>query len=165
MIKYTEAEITFREVPDEISLSINISNCPYKCKGCHTPYLQKNIGNELTTEVLDKLIDENKNEITCITFLGDGNNINEMAKLINHCKNKNLLTCLYTGSTDIDNIVNICGKGLCYIKIGQYIQEKGGLDAANTNQKFYKINYCTDTNGKEYVIYNDLTYKFISTVQ
>ena len=29
MLKYVNTEITFAEVPDEISLCINISNCSY----------------------------------------------------------------------------------------------------------------------------------------
>ena len=56
MIKYTETQVTFSEVPDEISLCINISNCPHRCKNCHSPHLQEDIGEELTFEVLDKLI-------------------------------------------------------------------------------------------------------------
>ena len=48
MIKYKETQVTFSEVPDEISLCINISNCPHRCKGCHSPYLQEDVGYELT---------------------------------------------------------------------------------------------------------------------
>ena len=44
MLKYVNTEITFSEVPDEITLCINISNCPCHCKGCHSPYLAEDIG-------------------------------------------------------------------------------------------------------------------------
>ena len=37
MLKYSNYEITFAEVPDEISLCINLTNCPHKCIGCHSP--------------------------------------------------------------------------------------------------------------------------------
>ena len=39
MLKYVDSQITFREIPDEITLCINISNCPFRCKGCHSKEL------------------------------------------------------------------------------------------------------------------------------
>lgn len=33
---YTTEQITFQEVPNEISLSFLIAGCPLKCKGCHS---------------------------------------------------------------------------------------------------------------------------------
>ncbi|MBR4589885.1 MAG: 4Fe-4S cluster-binding domain-containing protein [Bacteroidaceae bacterium] len=159
MIKYTDAQITFREVPNEISLSINISNCPYRCIGCHSPYLQKDIGKELTIDVLKKLIDENKDKVTCVTFLGDGGNIKEIAQFVKYCNDLGYLTCLYTGSTDMDEIVNEC-EVLDFIKIGPYIKEKGGLDSPTTNQRFYEIRYSYD-NDDEWIEYRNLTDKFL----
>ena len=50
MIKYTDTQIVFSEIPDEITLAINISNCQNNCPGCHSPYLKQNIGKELTTK-------------------------------------------------------------------------------------------------------------------
>lgn len=160
MIKYTDTQITFREVPDEVSLSINISNCPYRCKGCHSPHLQKNIGKELTTDVLNKLLNENKDKITCVTFLGDGGDINGISELVKYCKLNGYLTCLYTGSENIDEIVDKC-EVLDFIKIGPYIEEKGGLDSPTTNQKFYEIIYETDITDGVWFEYEDLTDKFL----
>ena len=160
MIKYTDAQITFREVPNEVSLSINISNCPYHCKGCHSPHLQKNIGKELTKDVLKKLLDENKDKVTCVTFLGDGGDIKGIAELVKFCKMYGYLTCLYTGSNELDEIVDEC-EVLDFIKIGPYIEEKGGLDSPTTNQKFYEIIYETDMVGGEWVEYEDLTDRFL----
>ena len=51
MIKYTEYIIGYREFPDEMSLLINISGCPNHCPGCHSKYLQEDIGEELNTDV------------------------------------------------------------------------------------------------------------------
>lgn len=161
MIKYTDTQITFREVPNEVSLSINISNCPYRCKGCHSPYLQKDIGKELTTEVLDKLIEKYKDQITCVTFLGDGGNIEEIAELVKYAWKKGYFTCLYTGSEKIDEIIDICNGSLCYIKIGPYIEEKGALDKPTTNQKFYKVIYETDMNDGVWFECEDLTDNFL----
>ena len=35
-LNYTTEQITFQEVPNEISLSFLIAGCPLKCKGCHS---------------------------------------------------------------------------------------------------------------------------------
>ena len=35
-LNYTTEQITFQEVPNEISLSFLITGCPLKCKGCHS---------------------------------------------------------------------------------------------------------------------------------
>ena len=56
MLKYFDKAIVFQEIPDEVSLAINITNCPHRCKNCHSPYLRENIGTELTYEELDLLL-------------------------------------------------------------------------------------------------------------
>ena len=59
-MKYTDVQIGFQEFPDEISLLINISNCPFHCPGCHSPELREDIGTELTKKELSNLIKSNK---------------------------------------------------------------------------------------------------------
>ena len=78
-VKYTEAVVSFSEVPDEISLCINISNCPFKCPGCHSPYLQEDVGMLLTEAKLNELITTNPG-ITCVCFMGG----DKSPKRINH---------------------------------------------------------------------------------
>ena len=39
MLKYVDTKVVFAEVPDEVTLAINISNCPCHCDGCHSEYL------------------------------------------------------------------------------------------------------------------------------
>ena len=59
-----------------------------------------------------------------------------LVELLEECRNRELKTCLYTGLGDInDNIKN----NLDYLKTGQWIPEKGGLDSKSTNQKFIDI--------------------------
>ena len=55
MLKYVNAKIVFREVPDEISLCIDITNCIYHCNNCHSPELRQDIDTPLTIEELNKL--------------------------------------------------------------------------------------------------------------
>ena len=46
-LRYAEWAVTLEEVPREISLTISISNCLYRCRGCHSPYLQEDVGEPL----------------------------------------------------------------------------------------------------------------------
>ena len=50
MLKYYNYMVTFSEVPDEISLCINITGCPIRCTDCHSKFLWENIGKEITDE-------------------------------------------------------------------------------------------------------------------
>ena len=67
MLKYVDTLVSFQEVPDEISLCINISNCPCHCQECHSPYLAEDIGKPLGYWTLNHLIKTNKG-ITCVCF-------------------------------------------------------------------------------------------------
>lgn len=84
MLKYVDTRVCFAEVPDEITLCINLSNCPCHCKGCHSPYLAEDIGEILTNCRIQKLLEENKG-VTAICFMGGDNDprlVNHYAKLI-----------------------------------------------------------------------------------
>ena len=82
MLKYVDTAVTFAEFPDEISLCINISNCHCFCDGCHSPYLSKDIGETLSLERLQELIESNK-RITSVGRMGaesDPKEVNKDAK-------------------------------------------------------------------------------------
>lgn len=84
MLKYVDTRVCFAEVPDEITLCINLSNCPCHCKGCHSSYLAEDIGEVLTYSRIEKLLKENKG-VTAICFMGGDNDpklVNHYAKLI-----------------------------------------------------------------------------------
>lgn len=59
-----------------------------------------------------------------------------------------LKTCVYSGS-DVEEDFDSLLPHLDYLKIGPYIEERGGLSSSTTNQVFYKI-----TNGKKEDITN-----------
>ena len=42
-MKYVDTKIVFQELPNEITLAINISGCPCACIGCHSSYLSQDI--------------------------------------------------------------------------------------------------------------------------
>lgn len=160
-IKYTNTIVGFREVPDEVSLCINISNCPNHCEGCHSPELWDDIGIELTNDELERLIKENKG-ITCVCFMGGDNNpvrINELAKFIKS-NYPELLTCWYSGCKILDENIEL--ENWNFIKLGPYIKSLGGLDSKYTNQVFYKIVMTPyeDKHFEPIYKFEDITYKF-----
>ncbi len=149
-MKYTNCEVTFREFPDEISLCINISGCPYRCYGCHSQELRQDVGKYLDPEVLSKLILANKG-ITLVGFMGGDSKpdtLNSLAAYVvmNH---PGLKVGWYSGNNKIPKEIDT--NWFDYIKLGPYIKELGGLDSPTTNQRMY---HYTKTG------VDDITYKF-----
>ena len=137
MLKYVDTKVTFAEVPNEISLCINISNCPCNCKGCHSSYLAENIGNELNSNSIKELINNNKG-ITCICFMGGDSNPSEVDALAQFIKIYfPIKIAWYSGRQELSKDINL--NNFDFIKLGPYIEELGPLNSETTNQKFYKI--------------------------
>lgn len=134
MVKYYNYAITFSEVPDEVSLCFNITNCQQNCQGCHSPFLREDIGNDLNMDI-QAIINKHKGQFTCICFLGEGNDFNGLQKLINYVKTAGYKTCVYSGRDD-SNINEY--SNLDYYKKGSYQQEKGPINKKTTNQRMYK---------------------------
>lgn len=139
MIKYVDVMVTFAEVPNEIALSLNISNCPNNCKGCHSPYLRDDIGTELNYYELGELLRLNQG-ITCICFLGGDANpeqIDDLAKWVkDHYETK---TAWYSGVQELSEKIHL--DNFDYIKLGPYIEEKGPLTKKTTNQVMLEIDH------------------------
>ena len=87
MIKYYNIEVVFEEIPDEVTLAVNITNCQHNCPGCHSQYLREDIGKELNFKAIDKLIEKNDG-ITCFCFMGEGNDPKSLKDDILHIKEK-----------------------------------------------------------------------------
>ena len=113
-MKYVDTLVSFSEIPDEITLCINISNCPNKCEGCHSSWLQKNIGIELNNYELYDIINKNSG-ISCVCFMGGDSNPEEINDLAIKIKSKNLKVGWYSGNSEISDKINI--KNFDYIKI------------------------------------------------
>ena len=137
-LKYIGYSIVMQEVPNEISLAINVSDCPYKCEGCHSKYLWEYEGNYLLDD-LAALLNRYDGLITCVCFMGGDQNPIELLNGLNIVHQYGLKTCLYTGRSSITSLTaDGITSSLDYVKTGRYIQDFGGLDNPNTNQKFYK---------------------------
>lgn len=158
MLKYVNYDITFQEIPDEITLCINISNCPCHCIGCHSSYLAEDIGEKLTLDKIYKLI-ENNEGITCICFMGGDSSPKEIDMFARCIKDLyDIKVAWYSGRQELSKYVNL--KYLDYIKLGPYIEEFGPLNSKTTNQRFYQViksHYEDGTSGYELL---DVTYKF-----
>ena len=137
MLKYLNTEVTFSEVPDEITLCINITGCKIGCKNCHSSYLAENIGNELNSNSIKELINNNKG-ITCICFMGGDSNPSEVDALAQFIKIYfPIKIAWYSGRQELSKDINL--NNFDFIKLGPYIEELGPLNNKTTNQKFYKI--------------------------
>ena len=158
MLKYVNYDITFQEIPDEITLCINISNCPCHCKGCHSSYLAEDIGEGLTLDKIYKLI-ENNEGITCICFMGGDSSPKEIDMFARCIKDLyDIKVAWYSGRQELSKYINL--KCFDFIKLGPYIEEFGPLNSKTTNQRFYQViksHYEDGTSGYELL---DTTYKF-----
>ena len=150
MIKFTDTMVTFSEVPDEISLCINISNCPIHCPACHSKELWENVGEFLTKDKIVALIKRNEGITTFVISGGDCSpmDVNMIAAFVKQSYPE-LKVCWYSGRDYVP--ANIQLKNFDFIKLGPYKEEFGGLDKETTNQKFYKVV------GNDL---KDITYKF-----
>ena len=158
MLKYVDTKVTFAEVPNEISLCINISKCPCACKGCHSSYLAEDIGEELNSLSLKELISNNKG-ITCISFMGGDSSPSKIDALAQWVKiNYPIKTAWYSGRQELSKEINL--NNFNFIKLGPYIEDLGPLNSKTTNQKFYEVIQAVDTKGSIAYGLNDVTYKF-----
>ena len=138
MLKYVNTGIVFQEIPDEVTLAINISNCPCHCPGCHSHYLWEDIGMPLNAEALDAFVDEYGKNITCIAFMGgdsDPKGVNMLAQYI-HEEHPQYKVAWYSGRLRITSAINKAD--FDYIKVGPYIAHLGCLKERTTNQRLYK---------------------------
>lgn len=157
-MKYVDTLVSFSEIPDEITLCINISQCPNNCKGCHSPWLREDVGEDLNIESLYSLINKNKG-VTCVCFMGGDQDPAEISNLAFAVKLRSdypYKTAWYSGKQHIPDEINV--SDFDYIKIGPYIEEFGGLDNPNTNQKMYEV--CKVSKLPEKFILKDITNKF-----
>lgn len=134
-------DITFKEVPGEVSLTLAFSGCTNTCEGCHSPHLREDVGKKLTPAKMQELLKRYGDHITVVTFLGGESEIKKLAPIIN---GRGLDICLYTGSDTVKST-----NGIRYLKTGAYVASKGGLATVGTNQKMVDL-----------LTGEDITYKY-----
>lgn len=163
MIKFYESSIVFEEIPNEVTLAVNITNCQHNCHGCHSPYLREDIGHELNFKAIDELIEKNDG-ITCFCFMGEGNDPKALKDDILYIKEKypSIKIGLYSGSEKIDD--DFYWTNLNYLKIGPYMMANGPLNKKTTNQRLYcggsYYSWCCTVDGVMRKGWKDITEKF-----
>ena len=138
MLKYVNTDIVFQEIPDEVTLAVNISNCPCRCPGCHSAYLWQDIGLPLTGDVMDTLMRRYGDGITCVCFMGGDGDPDGVASLSRymHEKYPGIKLGWYSGRTETKR--HTAASLFDYVKSGPYKEALGGLKSKTTNQRLYK---------------------------
>ncbi len=139
MLKYVETDIVFQEIPDEVTLAINISGCPCRCPGCHSPHLWEDVGLPLDTHAIDDFVDHYGQDITCIAFMGgdaDPYGVDLLAQYVREV-HPEFKVAWYSGRSYIPH--KVCKTDFDYIKVGPYIRHLGPLRQPTTNQRFYRL--------------------------
>lgn len=159
MLKYVDTKIVFQEIPDEVTLAINISGCPCNCRGCHSSYLAEDIGEPLDLQHLTNLIDSNKG-ITCVCIMGGDANPSEVDDIAQDIKEyyPELKVGWYSGRQELSKEIDL--QNFDVIKLGPYIEELGPLTSKTTNQRMYKVVYNHYEDGTAGYELNDITHKF-----
>lgn len=137
MLKYVPelTDIVIEEIPDRVTLAVEVSNCRGNCPGCHSPFLRNDIGEELTPAIIDSLLAANFGA-NCFLFLGEGRDSTALFALADHVRasHPGVDTALYTGRESVDPEY---WQHFDYIKTGPYIEALGPLNKRTTNQRLY----------------------------
>jgi anaerobic ribonucleoside-triphosphate reductase activating protein len=156
MLRMASYAIVFREVPDEVTLALNIAGCPNGCRGCHSPHLQDDTGEILDETLLAGLLGRYGSAATCVCFMGgDGQpeEVGRMAVFVRKWRDGSgnstagggstggsggrLKTAWYSGREALPD--GFSPTPFDYIKLGPYVEALGGLDSPTTNQRFYRV--------------------------
>jgi anaerobic ribonucleoside-triphosphate reductase activating protein len=140
MLRYVSYDIVFQEIPGEVTLAVNLSNCPNRCKGCHSPHLQEDTGETLDENVLSVWLEKYGSAITCLCFMGGDAEPLEVCRLAGFVRQQNggsIKTGWYSGKDALP--VGVSLMNFDYIKLGAYVERLGGLNVPTTNQRFYSI--------------------------
>ena len=118
MLKCCSYDVVCQEIPDEITLAVNISGCPNRCPGCHSPWLWEDEGEALTEELLSALMDRYASAVTCFCFMGGDADPAEVERLARRIKDAYplLKTAWYSGRESLPDGFDL--KVLDFLKLG-----------------------------------------------
>lgn len=137
MLKYLPelTDVVLEEIPDKVSLAVEISNCQGNCPGCHSPFLRQDLGKELTFEAIDAMVGSNFG-IDCFLFLGEGSDPEALKAAAFHIKScyPAIELALYSGRERVEDWI---WELFDYVKVGPYRAESGPLNERSTNQRLY----------------------------
>ncbi len=145
MLKYVNTDVVFQEIPDEVTLAINISNCPCRCPGCHSSFLWGDHGEVLDAAAIETLLAEVDSDISCICFMGGDSAPQEVDRLAAYLRQAHgdKKVAWYTGRTLISPLIH--RQHFDYIKVGPYIAHLGALRSPTTNQRLFRLDHTRQT--------------------
>ena len=137
MLKFYNFDIVFQEIPDETTLAVNITGCPFRCEGCHSPHLREDIGEPLTEEAL-RVLSQQYSGVTCVALMGGDADPAAVSVLGGFIRRElGLKSAWYSGAEAIPAAID--RGNFDFIKIGPYREEAGGLKNPHTNQRLYAV--------------------------
>ena len=138
MLKYYNYDIVFQEIPDEVTLAVNLTGCPCHCPGCHSPHLWEDIGEELDEAALRRMHAEYAGEVTCICLMGGDADPAAVERLCTFIKQEmGLRSAWWSGRPALPEGIDLAQYD--YVKTGPYIEALGGLKNPKTNQRLYRV--------------------------
>ena len=149
MLKYYNYDIVFQEIPDEVTLAVNLTGCPVHCPGCHSPHLWKDIGEPLDEAALRTMQALYPGEVTCIALMGGDADPAAVERLCAFIQRELGLRSSWWSGLDLAHFD--------YIKTGPYIAELGGLKSRRTNQRLYRVDHPSGGSGP---VLQDITNRF-----
>ncbi len=139
MLRFHNFDVVFAEIPGETTLAVNITGCPNRCPGCHSPHLTAEGGEALDDEALGALLDRYGDSVTCVCFMGGDAQpaeIQRLAGLVQRTKPA-LRVGWYSGRQELP--AEVSARSFDYIKLGPWIEALGPLSSPTTNQRLYRI--------------------------
>ena len=150
MLKFYNYDIVFQEIPDEVTLAVNLTGCPIHCPGCHSPHLWEDIGDPLDEETLRTIHAGYAGEVTCIALMGGDADTASVERLCAFIQEEmGLRSAWWSGRDTLPGDISLFH--FDYVKTGPYIDALGGLKSRKTNQRLYRVR-----EGK----LEDITYRF-----
>ncbi len=137
MLRIFNYDIVFTEIPGEVILALNLSCCPNRCPGCHSPHLQEAVGEVLDDALLEELLERYGGAVTCVCFMGGDGDPAQVGRLAGKVREKGLKVAWYSGKESLPSLFDFAR--FDYIKLGPWVEEAGGLDSPTTNQRLYRI--------------------------
>lgn len=140
MLRYADYDIVFQEIPGEVTLAINLSNCPNRCPGCHSPQLWEDTGEPLTEESLAGLLQRYGKAATCVCFMGGDASPGDVQRLAAYLHRQTIASVKvgwYSGRPALP--AGFDAALFQFIKLGPYIEAAGGLKSEKTNQRLYRV--------------------------
>ena len=139
MLRYVDTDIVFQEIPDEVTLAVNLSGCPCRCPGCHSKHLWGDVGEPLTADAVECMLDHGPKGVTCLSLMGGDAQPSEVNALAGNLRSRfpRLHLAWWSGRTLLSPAVSL--SNFDYIKLGPYLSHLGPLKSPRTNQRLYRV--------------------------